>query len=64
MIEVIGKLITILTFTCIPILLMIGFITSDEYKNGLVFIALLFFTYIGVTIWVKSKKEKQKEKLQ
>ena len=59
--EAIGKLITILTFTCIPILLMIGFITSDEYKNVLVFIALLFFTYIGATIWVKAKKEKKKK---
>ena len=56
----IGKLITILTFTCIPILLMIGFLTNDEYRNPFVFIILLFFTGIGATIWVKSRKEKQK----
>jgi len=61
MIEAIGKLITILTFTCIPILLMIGFITSNEYKNPFVFILILFFTYIGATIWIKLKKEKQKK---
>jgi hypothetical protein len=58
--ESIGKLITILTFTCIPILLMIGFLTNDEYRNPFVFIILLFFTGIGATIWVKSRKEKQK----
>jgi hypothetical protein len=55
--EPIGKLITIITFACIPILLMIGFITTDEYKNGLVFVSLLFCTYIGVYIWLNTNKK-------
>ena len=56
--EIIGKLLTILTFTCIPILLLVGFLTTDEYKNVPVFITILFFTYIGITVWLNLKKKK------
>jgi ABC-type amino acid transport system permease subunit len=56
--EIIGKLLTMFTFTCIPILLLVGFLTTDEYKNVPVFIAILFFAYIGITICLNLKKKK------
>ena len=55
--ESIGKLLTLITFSCIPITLFIGFITTNEYRNIPVFVALLFFTYIGVYIWINANKK-------
>ena len=58
--EFIARAIVLIALTCVPIGITVGFLTDDKYQNPLVLILILFFTYIGVTIWVKSKKEKQK----
>ena len=62
--EFIARAIVLIALTCVPIGITVGFLTDDKYQNPFVLILILFFTYIGVTIWVKSRKEKQKEKLQ
>jgi len=56
--ELIAKALVLIALTCVPIGITVGFLTDDRYKNPLVFILILFFTYIGVTIWVKSKRKK------
>jgi ribose/xylose/arabinose/galactoside ABC-type transport system permease subunit len=58
--EFIARAIVLIALTCVPIGITVGFLTDSKYQNPLVLILILFFTYIGVTIWVKSKKEKQK----
>ena len=58
--EFIARAIVLIALTCVPIGITVGFLTDDKYKNPFVLILILFFTYIGVTIWVKSRKEKQK----
>ena len=59
--EFIARAIVLIALTCVPIGITVGFLTDDKYKNPFVLILILFFTYIGVTIWVKSRKEKQKK---
>jgi predicted branched-subunit amino acid permease len=56
--ELIAKALVLIALTCVPIGITVGFLTDDRYKNPLVFILILFFTYIGATIWVKSKRKK------
>jgi ribose/xylose/arabinose/galactoside ABC-type transport system permease subunit len=58
--ELIAKALVLIALTCVPIGITVGFLTDDKYRNPFVFILILFFTYIGGTIWVKSRKEKQK----
>jgi len=58
--EFIARAIVLIALTCVPIGIIVGFLTDDKYKNPFVLILILFFTYIGATIWVKSRKEKQK----
>jgi hypothetical protein len=60
MIDLIGKTLSLMALTCIPIGITVGFLTDDKYKNPFVFILILFFVYIGVTIWVRARKTKQK----
>ena len=60
MIDLMAKALVLIALTCIPIGITVGFLTDDKYRNPFVFILILFFTYVGVTIWVKAKKEKQK----
>ena len=59
--EFIARAIVLIALTCVPIGITVGFLTDDKYRNPFVFILILFFTYIGVTIWVKAKKEKKKK---
>ena len=59
MIDLMAKALVLIALTCIPIGITVGFLTDDKYRNPFVFILILFFTYIGVTIWVKAKKEKK-----
>ncbi len=59
--EFIAKAIVLIALTCVPIGITVGFLTDDKYQNPFVLILILFFTYIGATIWVKSRKEKQKK---
>ena len=58
--EFIARAIVLIALTCVPIGITVGFLTDDRYRNPFVFILILFFTYVGVTIWVRSRKEKQK----
>ena len=59
MIDLMAKALVLIALTCIPIGITVGFLTDDKYRNPFVFILILFFTYIGATIWVKAKKEKK-----
>ena len=59
--EFIARAIVLIALTCVPVGITVGFLTDDKYQNPFVLILILFFTYIGVTIWVKSRKEKQKK---
>ena len=59
--ELIAKALVLIALTCVPIGITVGFLTDDKYRNPFVFILILFFTYIGATIWIKSIKEKQKK---
>ena len=59
MIDLMAKALVLIALTCIPIGITVGFLTDDKYRNQFVFILILFFTYVGVTIWVKAKKEKK-----
>ena len=59
MIDLMAKALVLIALTCIPIGITVGFLTDDKYRNPFVFILILFFTYVGVTIWVKAKKEKK-----
>ena len=59
--EFIARSIVLIALTCIPIGITVGFLTDDKYRNPFVFILILFFTYIGATIWIKAKKEKKKK---
>ena len=61
MIDLMAKALVLIALTCIPIGITVGFLTDDKYRNPFVFILILFFTYIGATIWIKAKKEKQKK---
>jgi len=56
--DVMGRFIVGIALTCIPLGITIGFLTDDKYKNPFVFVTILFFVYVGATIWVKSKKKK------
>ena len=58
--EFIARAIVLIALTCVPIGITVGFLTDDKYQNPFVLILILFFTYIGVTIWVRARKEKQK----
>jgi ribose/xylose/arabinose/galactoside ABC-type transport system permease subunit len=58
--EFIARAIVLIALTCVPIGITVGFLTDDKYQNPFVLILILFFVYIGATIWVKSRKEKQK----
>ena len=58
--EFIARAIVLIALTCVPIGITVGFLTDDRYQNPFVLILILFFVYIGATIWVKSRKEKQK----
>jgi len=59
--EFIARAIVLIALTCVPIGITVGFLTDDKYRNPFVFILILFFTYVGATIWVKAKKEKKKK---
>ena len=59
--EFIARAIVLIALTCVPIGITVGFLTDSKYQNPFVLILILFFTYIGATIWVKSRKEKQKK---
>jgi predicted branched-subunit amino acid permease len=59
MIDLMAKALVLIALTCIPIGITVGFLTDDKYRNPFVFILILFFTYVGATIWVKAKKEKK-----
>ena len=61
MIDLMAKALVLIALTCIPIGITVGFLTDDKYRNPFVFILILFFTYIGATIWIKSRKEKKKK---
>ena len=61
MIDLMAKALVLIALTCIPIGITVGFLTDDKYRNPFVFILILFFTYIGATIWVKERKEKKKK---
>jgi len=61
MIDLMAKALVLIALTCIPIGITVGFLTDDKYRNPFVFILILFFTYVGATIWVKAKKEKKKK---
>jgi ribose/xylose/arabinose/galactoside ABC-type transport system permease subunit len=61
MIDLMAKALVLIALTCIPIGITVGFLTDDKYRNPFVFILILFFTYIGATIWIKAKKEKKKK---
>ena len=56
MIDLMAKALVLIALTCIPIGITVGFLTDDKYRNPFVFILILFFTYIGATIWIKAKK--------
>ena len=56
--EFIARAIVLIALTCVPIGITVGFLTDSKYQNPLVFILILFFTYVGATIWVRSKRKK------
>ena len=58
--EFIARAIVLIALTCVPVGITVGFLTDSKYQNPFVLILILFFTYVGVTIWVRSRKEKQK----
>ena len=60
--EFIARAIVLIALTCVPIGITVGFLTDDKYQNPFVLILILFFTYVGATIWVRSRKEKEKVK--
>ena len=59
--EFIARAIILIALTCVPVGITVGFLTDSKYQNPFVLILILFFTYIGATIWIKSIKEKQKK---
>jgi ribose/xylose/arabinose/galactoside ABC-type transport system permease subunit len=59
--EFIARAIVLIALTCVPIGITVGFLTDSKYQNPFVLILILFFTYIGVTIWVRTKKEKEQK---
>ena len=59
--EFIARAIVLIALTCVPIGITVGFLTDSKYQNPFVLILILFFTYIGVTIWVKLRKEKKEK---
>ena len=58
MIDLIARVTVFLALTCVPLTIMVAFVTDKEYRNPFVFLILLFFTYIGVSIWIKAKRKK------
>ena len=58
MIDLIASVTVFLALTCVPLTIMVAFVTDEEYRNPFAFLILLFFTYIGVSIWVKAKRKK------
>ena len=61
MIDLMAKALVLIALTCIPIGITVGFLTDSKYQNPFVLILILFFTCIGVTIWVRSIKEKKEK---
>ena len=59
--EFIARAIVLIALTCVPVGITVGFLTDSKYQNPFVLILILFFTYIGATIRIKSIKEKQKK---
>lgn len=57
MVEIIAKVFVFLALTCVPMSIMVAYITDKEYRNPFVLLVLLFFTYIGVSIWKKAKRK-------
>jgi hypothetical protein len=57
MTDLIAKIMVILTLTCIPTSIMYAFITDPTYRNPFSMLVLLFFTYIGVHIWIRRKSK-------
>ena len=59
--EFIARAIVLIALTCVPIGITVGFLTDSKYQNPFVLILILFFTFIGATIWINSIKEKKKK---
>ena len=51
--ELIARALVLIALTCVPIGITVGFLTDDRYRNPFVFILILFFIYVGSTIWVR-----------
>ena len=57
--EYFARLMIIIALTCVPTSIMVAYITDPTYRNTFSLLVLLFFTYIGVHIWLRKKKRKQ-----
>ena len=58
MTDLIARVTVFLALTCVPLTIMVAFVTDKEYRNPFAFLILLFFTYRGVSIWVIAKRKK------
>ena len=54
--EYIARLIVIIALTCVPTSIIYAYISDPTYRNPFSLLVLLFFTYIGVHIWLGKKK--------
>ena len=54
--EYFARLVVIIALTCVPTSIIYAYITDPTYSNPFSLLVLLFFTYIGVHIWLRKKK--------